>query len=208
MTQPLAPVRAVTHMPKVVSVNWLRIREDLAAVDSLNAKLAILLTRVVGTMWCFWAFNGIALVSLPSAVHQHSLTVLINWVSSNWLQLILLPALMVGQNLQSVAGDQLQRLLSEHMNTVLDCLDTSTAGGLQTVLATVLAAIAQARNDILRGTRPVLIDPATRRSARQAGKEAQASGDKQDPVGLGDGPPALLGPDQADGGTDEDGQHT
>lgn len=64
-----------------------------------------MLTKVVGTMWCFYGFNAIALISLPSAVHTGQLTVIINWVSSNWIQLILLPALMVGQNVQSAAAD-------------------------------------------------------------------------------------------------------
>ena len=92
-------------MPAAISLNLFRLRHDLAAVKGFNAKVALLLTCVVGTMWAFWAFNGIALVSLPAAIHQHSLTVLINWVSSNWIQLILLPALMVGQNLAAVASD-------------------------------------------------------------------------------------------------------
>ena len=100
-----------------------------------------MLTRLVGTMWCFWVFNGIALVSLPSAIRSGNLTVLINWVSSNWIQLILLPALMVGQNLQNVAADARAAKVFEDIETVkrdmvtaLDRLNTNTAGGLKDVL--------------------------------------------------------------------------
>src|SRR5437764_14345678 len=93
------------YLPALLRITPQQLKRDLSTADSFNAKVAVLLTRVVGTMWCFWVFNGIALVSLPSAIRTGNLTVLINWVSSNWIQLILLPALMVGQNLQNIAAD-------------------------------------------------------------------------------------------------------
>jgi hypothetical protein len=121
------------NMAKAVTVSGLK--ADLAKVDGFNAKVAVLLTKVVGTMWCFWAFNGIALVSLPAAIQTHSLTVLINWVSSNWIQLILLPALMVGQALQNVAADARADRTFSDVEKIIDALDTRTQGGLQEVMA-------------------------------------------------------------------------
>jgi hypothetical protein len=115
------------------------IKHDLATVDGINAKVAILLTKVVGTMWCFYVFNGIALVSLPSAISTGQLTVIINWVSSNWIQLILLPALMVGQNVQSVAADARALKTFEDTEKILDRLDTRTSGGLKDVLDAIEA---------------------------------------------------------------------
>ena len=38
------------------------------ALDSLNGRLALLLTRAVGTMWCAYAFTVLALVALPEAL--------------------------------------------------------------------------------------------------------------------------------------------
>src|SRR5262249_27720480 len=70
-----------------------------------NAWLAVRITRIVGTMYCAYAFTLIALVALPSAIHQGSATVLINWLSSNFLQLVLLPIIIVGQNVISAAQD-------------------------------------------------------------------------------------------------------
>lgn len=70
-----------------------------------NAWIATRITAIVGTAWCFWVFNGLASVSAKAAFTTHNLTVIVNWVSSNWLQLVLLPALMVGQNLQGKAAD-------------------------------------------------------------------------------------------------------
>jgi hypothetical protein len=125
---------AVHHMPAAISLDLLHLRRDITAVEGFHAKFAVALTRMVGTMWAFWVFNGVALVSLPSAIHQGSLTVLVNWVSSNWIQLILLPALMVGQNLQNAAGDARQEALAGHMDLVVDRLNPHTEGGLKAVL--------------------------------------------------------------------------
>lgn len=134
------------YMPALFRLGPQQIRHDLRAADTVNAKVAVVLTRVVGTMWAFWVFNGIALVSLPSAIQTGQLTVIINWVSSNWIQLILLPALMVGQNLQNVAADvrsaktfeDIEKVKSD-MTAALDRLDTKTEGGLKEVLDAINA---------------------------------------------------------------------
>jgi len=72
----------------------------------LNGRIGLLITTLVGTMVCGYVFAIIALVSLPSAITSHNLTVIIAWVSSNFLQLVLLPIIIVGQNLQAKASDQ------------------------------------------------------------------------------------------------------
>jgi hypothetical protein len=132
------------YLPALLRLSPRQLKHDVKMADTFNAKVAVILTRVVGTMWCFWVFNGIALVSLPTAIHSGNLTVLINWVSSNWIQLILLPALMVGQNLQSIAADarsarmfdDIEKVKAD-MATALDRLDTRTQGGLKDVLDAV-----------------------------------------------------------------------
>jgi hypothetical protein len=72
----------------------------------LNGRIGLLITTLVGTMICAYVFAGIAFISLPSAIRSHNLTILIAWVSSNFLQLILLPVIIVGQNLQAKASDK------------------------------------------------------------------------------------------------------
>lgn len=72
----------------------------------INGRIASLLTLVVGTMWTAYLFTGLALVALPQAIHEGSLTVIINWVSSNFLQLVLLPIIIVGQQIQAKASDK------------------------------------------------------------------------------------------------------
>jgi hypothetical protein len=75
------------------------------AMGRLNAAVAVRITRIVGTMYCAYAFTLIALVALPTAIEQGSPTVLVNWLSSNFLQLVLLPIIIVGQNVISAAQD-------------------------------------------------------------------------------------------------------
>ncbi|TME93127.1 MAG: hypothetical protein E6I40_10195 [Chloroflexi bacterium] len=56
-------------------------------------------------MYCAYAFTLLALVALPAAIEQGSPTVIVNWLSSNFLQLVLLPIIIVGQNVISAAQD-------------------------------------------------------------------------------------------------------
>jgi hypothetical protein len=72
----------------------------------LNGKIGLLITTLVGTMICGYVFAAIALLSLPSAINTHNLTIIIAWISSNFLQLVLLPVIIVGQNLQAAASDK------------------------------------------------------------------------------------------------------
>ena len=70
----------------------------------INAAIGLRITLIVGTMWCAYVFAGIALVSLPSNIHSTSLFIL--WLSSSFLQLMLLPIIIVGQNIQARASDK------------------------------------------------------------------------------------------------------
>ncbi len=72
----------------------------------LNGRIGLAITTAVGTMICAYVFGIIALISLPSAISSGNLTVIIAWVSSNFLQLVLLPVIIVGQNLQAQAADK------------------------------------------------------------------------------------------------------
>ncbi len=70
--------------------------------DSMNMldKVAVVITKIVGTMWCAIAFTILALISLPAAIHGGVATI-ISWIAQTFLQLVLLSIIMVGQNLQS-----------------------------------------------------------------------------------------------------------
>ena len=73
-----------------------------------NSWLAVHITRAVGTMWAAYLFVLIALVSLPQALHAFltgDTYVGIAWLSQSFLQLVLLPIIIVGQNVISAAQD-------------------------------------------------------------------------------------------------------
>jgi uncharacterized membrane protein len=93
-----------------------------AAGDSLwqrlNKRVALTVTRFVGSMDCAWTFTILALLSLPAvltqAFHLHvfptwlvavGLIALVAWIAQTFLQLVLLSVIMVGQNVQQAAGD-------------------------------------------------------------------------------------------------------
>lgn len=69
-----------------------------------NARFGLAITIVVGTMWSAYVFAGIALISLPDNIHTTQNLIL--WISSSFLQLVLLPVIIVGQNIQAKAADK------------------------------------------------------------------------------------------------------
>ena len=71
-----------------------------------NGKIALVLTTVVGTMWCAYAFAALALVALPSALSGGKLLDLIQWISQTFIQLVMLSVIMVGQNILGRASDK------------------------------------------------------------------------------------------------------
>jgi hypothetical protein len=76
------------------------------ALDSVNGRVALLLTRVVGTMWCAYAFAVLALLALPSALASGDMLAIIQWISQTFIQLVMLSVIMVGQNILGKAADR------------------------------------------------------------------------------------------------------
>ncbi len=80
-------------------------KDLLKKEKTFNDKFAVWIAKHVGSMYCFYLFNVIAFLSAQAAFRTHNLVPIINWVSSNWIQLILLPAIMVAQNVAQQASD-------------------------------------------------------------------------------------------------------
>ena len=73
-----------------------------------NSRLAVIITRGVGTMWCAYVFVGLALISFPQALaafQRGDNLVAVTWLSQSFLQLVLLPIIIVGQNVTAAAQD-------------------------------------------------------------------------------------------------------
>jgi hypothetical protein len=133
------PPKVREQLPRVVRFNPAEIRQALHDVEGFNAKVALVITRSVGTMACAYVFAAIALISLPAAVSSGQVIIIVAWIAQTFLQLVLLSIIMVGQTVQSVASDA--RAVKEFADTetILDRLDVHTAGGIREVLDAINA---------------------------------------------------------------------
>ncbi|MEY2695797.1 MAG: hypothetical protein RLZZ72_1053 [Actinomycetota bacterium] len=73
----------------------------LTRANNFLDKLGVKITSVVGTMWAAIAFSMLALVSLPAALASGNTLVIVSWFAQTFLQLVLLPIIMVGQAVQA-----------------------------------------------------------------------------------------------------------
>jgi len=85
-----------------------------------NKRLAVGITTNVGTMTSAYFFAMLSLVSLPAILDMTgwighpfprwmisvSLIALVAWIAQTFLQLVLLPIIIVGQNVQAEASDK------------------------------------------------------------------------------------------------------
>ena len=89
------------------------LKKDEQGINKFNTKFAIKITNAVGTMWTAYIFTLLALFSLPAVIVgvlpnmasdfpswllKASLIALVAWIAQTFLQLVLLPIIMVGQN--------------------------------------------------------------------------------------------------------------
>jgi hypothetical protein len=104
------PVKNEHHLAKALHPSPRVLREAMGEVDGVNAKFAVLITRLVGTMWCAYVF------------------------AQTFLQLVLLSVIMVGQNVQSLASDERSERTYHDAEVILDRLNTRTQGGIKDIL--------------------------------------------------------------------------
>jgi hypothetical protein len=134
-----APLKVRQELPRVVRFNPREIRAAVREVEGFNAKLALVITRSVGTMACAYLFGVIALISLPAALSSGQVIIIVAWIAQTFLQLVLLSIIMVGQTVQSIASDARAAKEFVDTETILDRLDTKTQGGIKDVLDAIHA---------------------------------------------------------------------
>jgi hypothetical protein len=149
-----APIKARQQLPHVVRFSPKEIKHAVKGVEGFNAKVALIITRSVGTMACAYLFTVIALISLPAILIQAGvltksdvptfftkpgLILIIAWVAQTFIQLVLLSIIMVGQTVQSSASDARAAKEFADTETILDRLDLHTAGGIKDVLDAIHA---------------------------------------------------------------------
>ena len=117
-------------MAQAISLRGLRV--EIKRADGVNAKIAVFLTNIVGSMWCAYAFAVIAFIGLPAALKPGGEGI-IAWIAQTFLQLVLLSVIMVGQNVQSLASDVRAQHTYDDTVQILDRLDIHTQGGLKDI---------------------------------------------------------------------------
>lgn len=134
--------------------------------NRFNKKIAVWLTRHVGSMNCFWIFCGLALLSLPATfvlmgvfsvaglpvIVKFFLTFgwiyLVTWVCQNFIQLVLLPGLMVGQSLQNEAADARAEKQFTDTEKIVDDLNLETEGGIKVLNDKLDVMLKQLNGDV------------------------------------------------------------
>jgi len=121
------------HQPR--NVNLLHAAEQAAA--GFNTRLAVGLTQSVGTMWTAYVFTVLAVIGLFGLLGWlNPFTFLLaTWVSQQFLQLVLLPVIMVGQN---VLGRKSELQADEQFNTTM-----STYHDIEQIMQHLLAQDAE-----------------------------------------------------------------
>ena len=97
---------AMRHQPRLVlSHDVHAMVHGTGPMGRFNTWLAVHITKTVGSMWIAYLFACIALVSLPAAIRSGDVIVIVSWVAQTFLQLVLLPIIIVGQNVIQAAND-------------------------------------------------------------------------------------------------------
>jgi hypothetical protein len=113
MERKLEIMQAKAHKPRLVLSHHVhKTVHGENAIGKFNTWVAVKVTGSVGSMWCAYAFAAIALISLPAAIQSGSALVIISWIAQTFLQLVLLPIIIVGQNVLAAASDA--RAESDH----------------------------------------------------------------------------------------------
>jgi hypothetical protein len=91
---------------------WIHQRKHIGPVTSdeervgFGAALGARITAIVGTMVTALGFALLALISLPAAIKSGDIITIVAWIAQTFLQLVLLPIIIVGQNVQGKAADK------------------------------------------------------------------------------------------------------
>ena len=117
---------------------------ESTGIKKFNRRLGLGITTSVGTMWAAYAFCALALVSLPGVIASGQVVLIVGWIAQTFLQLVLLPVIIVGQNIQAAAADARSDATYKDAGAILN-----EAKQIQEHLASQDAAITTLLNKVL-----------------------------------------------------------
>ena len=124
-----------------------------------NKRLAIRVTRIVGSMTFAYFCVLLTLCSLPAVLSafprfRHtfpnwatdpSIIAFVAWIAQTFLQLVLLGIIIVGQR---VASDASEARTEASLGRIADALDLDTEGGIHDLEARILAELRGSRDSM------------------------------------------------------------
>lgn len=90
--------------------------------NKFNEFLAVKITTAVGTMECAYLFFILDLIMLPPVIKSHDIIVWVTYIAQTVLQLLLLPIILVGQNVQSRQQETQSKETQELVKKIYDNL--------------------------------------------------------------------------------------
>ncbi len=130
----------------------------------VNDRIGLGITKRVGTMWAAYVFFALTLVSLPAALSSGNLIVIVSWVAQTFLQLVLLPVIIVGQNIQANEAEKRAIATYDDATAILE-----EAKQIQKHLESQDAILDKLINDLARveghvlGKKPATKNPAAKK---------------------------------------------
>jgi hypothetical protein len=158
------------HLAAESAIALREVRRIAGGVKGFNAKTAIVVPSILGSMPFFWFAIMLTLCSLPavlaafdhevlkdaiglmgffpSVIQKVSLIALVAWVAQTFIQLVALPVLQVSNNAQMDQQEEHAANIRRGVERAEDLLNLETAGGLR-----ALQEHLDARFDALDGAR-------------------------------------------------------
>ena len=115
------------HNPHPVTVQrvikpFIPSKPQKSKITLLNELVAVFVTKSVGNMWCAYLFCFIALVSFGqviNALKHGDMLSAVAWLSQTFLQLVLLPIIIVGQDVQARESEKRANRTYEDAEAIL-----------------------------------------------------------------------------------------
>jgi hypothetical protein len=162
------PAKIHHHLDMAAGIDRRLIKAEMARVNSFNAKFAVAVTNIIGSMWCAYVFCLLAFCSLPAVLSafaifsgifppwltKASLIALIAWIAQTFFQLVLLSVIMVGQQVQGLAADARSVQTEQNTALLLDGLNVATPGGITDAVVILLKAMGKTDEQIAAATAP------------------------------------------------------
>ena len=128
------------HVPRLVLSRHIHEQvHGTGAAGDFNTWLAVRITKTVGSMWMAYVFAAIALISLPAAIASGQVIIIVAWIAQTFLQLVLLPIIIVGQNVIQAANDARAEADHETLSAVHQLtIEVHAINEAQTVILTQL----------------------------------------------------------------------